>query len=88
MRRISSTGGIPAPWRSAQGATSDAYHDGSNLATDNALIRSVLSARLEAFGRKGVQGPIDAAAYMDLRRLPELFCGFRAQRSIADGALP
>jgi glycogen debranching enzyme len=52
------------------------YHNGSIWPHDNALIAMGL-ARYGA--RQEVQtitrGLFDAAAYMDLRRLPELFCG-------------
>jgi glycogen debranching enzyme len=54
------------------------YHNGSIWPHDNALIAL-------GFRRYGLvdeacrvfTGIFDAAAYMDLRRLPELFCGFR-----------
>ena len=54
------------------------YHNGSIWPHDNALIAL-------GFARYGLRpqaarvfsGMFDAAAYMDLRRLPELFCGFR-----------
>jgi glycogen debranching enzyme len=54
------------------------YHNGSIWPHDNALIALGLS-------KYGLMDPVlrmfsgmfDAAAYMDLRRLPELFCGFR-----------
>jgi glycogen debranching enzyme len=48
---------------------------------DNALIAlgfaryGLKDAALRVFG-----GLFDAASYMDLRRLPELFCGFQRQR--------
>src|SRR6202171_2113286 len=56
------------------------YHDGSIWPHDNALIAL-------GFARYGLQhsvaalfqGLFDAATYMDLRRLPELFCGFRRE---------
>jgi glycogen debranching enzyme len=53
------------------------YHNGSVWPHDNALI----AMGLDRYGLKsGVlkifKGLFDAAAYMDLRRLPELFCGF------------
>jgi glycogen debranching enzyme len=40
---------------------------------------------LARYGRKGAvaqvfKGLFDAASYMDLRRLPELFCGFQRER--------
>ena len=54
------------------------YHNGSVWPHDNALIAL-------GFARYGLAQPtlalfsglFDAAAYMNLRRLPELFCGFR-----------
>jgi glycogen debranching enzyme len=54
------------------------YHNGSVWPHDNALIAL-------GFARYGLsdhvlrlfQAMFDAATYMDLRRLPELFCGFR-----------
>jgi glycogen debranching enzyme len=54
------------------------YHDGSVWPHDNALIALGLSR----YGMKPeveriFTGLFDAASYMDLRRLPELFCGFR-----------
>jgi glycogen debranching enzyme len=57
------------------------YHDGSLWPHDNALI----ALGLARYGLKHAveavfQGLFDAATYMDLRRLPELFCGFRRER--------
>ncbi len=57
------------------------YHDGSIWPHDNALIvlglaRYGLKHSVEAV----FKGLFDAAAYMDLRRLPELFCGFQRER--------
>jgi glycogen debranching enzyme len=57
------------------------YHSGSVWPHDNALIALGLSR----YGEKGpvtriFQALFDAAAYMDLRRLPELFCGFARLR--------
>jgi glycogen debranching enzyme len=57
------------------------YHNGSVWPHDNALIAL-------GFSRYGLKGPalrvfgglFAAAKYMDLRRLPELFCGFQRQR--------
>ena len=54
------------------------YHNGSIWPHDNALIAL-------GFGRYGhkyavdkvFKGLFEAASYMDLRRLPELFCGFQ-----------
>jgi len=58
------------------------YHNGSVWPHDNALIALGLA-------RYGLKRPVerlfkalfDAATYMDLRRLPELFCGFQRQPS-------
>ncbi len=57
------------------------YHDGSIWPHDNALIalgfaRYGLKQSLRAL----FQGLFDAASYMELRRLPELFCGFQRER--------
>lgn len=57
------------------------YHNGSIWPHDNALF----GMGLARYGLKeGLQrlfsGLFDAAAYMDLRRLPELFCGFQRRR--------
>jgi glycogen debranching enzyme len=57
------------------------YHDGSIWPHDNALI----ALGFARYGLKHSVGQIfkglfDAATYMDLRRLPELFCGFRREK--------
>jgi len=57
------------------------YHNGSIWPHDNALI----ALGLARYGLKHsvehvFKGLFDAASYMDLRRLPELFCGFRRER--------
>ena len=57
------------------------YHNGSIWPHDNALI----AAGLAQIGAKGAvdrlfSGLFDAATYMDLHRLPELFCGFQRAR--------
>jgi glycogen debranching enzyme len=57
------------------------YHNGSVWPHDNALIalglaKYGLKPELERLFR----GLFDAATYMDLRRLPELFCGFQRRR--------
>ena len=57
------------------------YHNGSIWPHDNALIAL-------GFARYGLKhcvaelfaGLFNTASYMDLRRLPELFCGFRRER--------
>ena len=58
------------------------YHNGSIWPHDNALI----ALGLARYGLKDsveqlFKGLFDAATYMELRRLPELFCGFQRQRS-------
>jgi glycogen debranching enzyme len=58
------------------------YHNGSVWPHDNALI----AAGLARYGHKGAVGRVfgalfDAASYMELRRLPELFCGFQRNRA-------
>jgi glycogen debranching enzyme len=57
------------------------YHDGSIWPHDNALI----ALGLARYGLKHAVEQVfkalfDAAAYMDLRRLPELFCGFQREK--------
>jgi glycogen debranching enzyme len=54
------------------------YHNGSIWPHDNALI----AAGLARYGRKDgvlriLEGLFDAAGYMELNRMPELFCGFK-----------
>jgi glycogen debranching enzyme len=57
------------------------YHNGSIWPHDNALIALGLARHgfKRAVGRI-FTGLSDAAAYMELRRLPELFCGFQRRR--------
>jgi glycogen debranching enzyme len=58
------------------------YHNGSVWPHDNALIAlGFAHYGLRSAIHRVFQGLFDAAAYMDLRRLPELFCGFRRERS-------
>jgi glycogen debranching enzyme len=57
------------------------YHNGSVWPHDNSLI----AAGFARYGHKKAvdrvfQGLFDAASYMDLRRLPELYCGFHRGR--------
>jgi glycogen debranching enzyme len=57
------------------------YHNGSIWPHDNALI----ALGFAQIGAKGAvdrlfNGLFDAAGYMDLHRLPELFCGFQRAR--------
>jgi glycogen debranching enzyme len=58
------------------------YHNGSVWPHDNALI----ALGFARYGLKSAvtqlfKGLFDAATYMELRRLPELFCGFKRQAS-------
>jgi glycogen debranching enzyme len=54
------------------------YHNGSVWPHDNALIALGFARYgLNDHASRLFSGIFDAAAYMDLRRLPELFCGFR-----------
>jgi glycogen debranching enzyme len=57
------------------------YHNGSIWPHDNSLI----ALGLAKYGLKNelervFRGLFDAATYMDLRRLPELFCGFQRRK--------
>jgi glycogen debranching enzyme len=57
------------------------YHNGSIWPHDNALIALGLARYGQTKAvRQLFQGIFDTAAYMDLRRLPELFCGFPRKR--------
>src|ERR1700679_1052455 len=57
------------------------YHDGSIWPHDNALIALGLARYdLKHSVAHLFKALFDAAAYMDLRRLPELFCGFRREK--------
>ena len=54
------------------------YHNGSVWPHDNALIALGFARYgLNGHTQRLFSGMFDAATYMDLRRLPELFCGFR-----------
>jgi len=53
------------------------YHDGSVWPHDNALIAAGLARyRLTKPALKVLTGLFDASLFVDLHRLPELFCGF------------
>jgi glycogen debranching enzyme len=57
------------------------YHDGSIWPHDNALIAMGLARYGLKHSVEHLFGALfDAASYMDLRRLPELFCGFRREK--------
>jgi glycogen debranching enzyme len=58
------------------------YHNGSIWPHDNALIALGLARYgLKDSVERVFTGLFDAATYMDLRRLPELFCGFRREKN-------
>ncbi len=77
--RASSRAGASAPWRTGEARYNPmSYHNGSVWPHDNALIASGF-ARYGFDSRAAAElfeGFFAAASYMDLRRLPELFCGF------------
>ena len=65
------------------------YHNGSVWPHDNALIaRGFARYGLRAPTLRVFSGLFDAAAYMDLRRLPELFCGFRRLQGAGPTSYP
>jgi glycogen debranching enzyme len=58
------------------------YHNGSVWPHDNALIAAGFARYgLRAEAARIFEGLFAASTYIDLRRLPELFCGFLRQRS-------
>ena len=65
------------------------YHNGSIWPHDNALIAMGLARYgLKSHALALFDGLMDAAACMDQRRLPELFCGFRRRKATAPTAYP
>jgi glycogen debranching enzyme len=65
------------------------YHNGSIWPHDNALIALGLSRYgLKRSVERLFKGLFDAATYMELRRLPELFCGFQRHRSCGPTLYP
>jgi glycogen debranching enzyme len=57
------------------------YHNGSIWPHDNALIALGLAKYgLKSELERVFRGLFDAATYMDMRRLPELFCGFQRRK--------
>jgi glycogen debranching enzyme len=65
------------------------YHNGSVWPHDNSLI--ALGMARYGFKREALQifdGVFDSLHYMDLLRLPELFCGFRRRRNKAPTLYP
>jgi len=65
------------------------YHNGSIWPHDNALIAYGFARYGEMRGvAKLFSAMFEAASYMDLRRLPELFCGFQRQRGYGPTLYP
>jgi glycogen debranching enzyme len=81
--------GVRTVARSAARYNPMSYHNGSVWPHDNAII----ALGLARYGQKSqilkiFQGLFEAAGYMDLRRLPELFCGFTWRRLTAPTLYP
>jgi glycogen debranching enzyme len=65
------------------------YHNGSIWPHDNALIALGLARHgLKRHIEQLFTGLFEAATYMDLRRLPELFCGFQRSRGAGPTLYP
>jgi glycogen debranching enzyme len=65
------------------------YHNGSVWPHDNALIGlGLASYGLADEAARLFAGMFAAAAYVDLRRLPEVFCGFRRGRASGPTSYP
>jgi glycogen debranching enzyme len=81
--------GVRTVDRSAARYNPISYHNGSVWPHDNAVI----ALGLARYGLKSsvlriFKGLFQAASYMDLRRLPELFCGFPWRRLTAPTLYP
>ncbi len=65
------------------------YHNGSVWPHDNAFIALGLARYgLRSHAEKVFEATFAAATYMDLRRLPELYCGFRRRRGAGPTLYP
>ncbi len=65
------------------------YHNGSIWPHDNALIASGLGrAKNKSLAGRILTGLFEASLYLDLHRLPELFCGFSRQPGKAPTLYP
>ena len=65
------------------------YHNGSVWPHDNSLIAWGLARHgLMSQAQRVFEANFAAATYMDLRRLPELFCGFRRRRGAGPTLYP
>ena len=81
--------GVRTVARSAARYNPISYHNGSVWPHDNAVIALGLARYgLHAGVSKIFRGLFEAAGYMDLRRLPELFCGFAWRRLTAPTLYP
>lgn len=65
------------------------YHNGSVWPHDNALIAAGLARYgFKQEARRIFEALFAASTYIDLRRLPELFCGFARQRALGPTSYP
>jgi glycogen debranching enzyme len=65
------------------------YHNGSVWPHDNAMVAEGLAKYGSKQGVIGIfEGLIRATSYLDQRRIPELFCGFRRRRGRAPTLYP
>ncbi len=65
------------------------YHDGSVWPHDNAMVAYGLSKyNMHEEVLKVMQGLFDSSLFIELQRLPELFCGFNARRNEGPTAYP
>ena len=81
--------GVRTVARSASRYNPISYHNGSVWPHDNAVIALGLSRYdLKNEVLRIFRGLFEAASYMDLRRLPELFCGFAWRRLTAPTLYP
>jgi glycogen debranching enzyme len=81
--------GVRTVARSAARYNPISYHNGSVWPHDNAMIALGLSRYgLKSGVLRIFKGLFEAASYMDLRRLPELFCGFAWRRLTAPTLYP
>ena len=79
-----SPAGASARWRRTEARYNPmSYHNGSVWPHDNALIAArAWRATASAPRRRAIfKGLFEASTYIDLKRLPELFCGFPRLRS-------
>ena len=81
--------GVRTVARSAARYSPISYHNGSVWPHDNAMIALGLSRYgLKSGVLRIFKGLFQAAGYMDLRRLPELFCGFAWRQLTAPTLYP